>query len=145
VGDRATPPPCPTRRRSASSRVRRPASTRCARAGGSRATSRATLGNGKVRPFSYRTLGVFVDMGQGQAVAETVGLRWRGRVAWVLARSYHLAMMPGVEGASSACSSTGTSSSLFGRDLSELGQLGPPRVARRDAGRGRPRAGQETD
>ena len=40
---------------------------------------------------SYKTLGVFVDMGRHQAVAETLGIRWRGFPAWFLARTYHLA------------------------------------------------------
>jgi len=92
----------------------------------------ATLGNGKVRPFSYRTLGVFVDMGQGQAVAETVGLRWRGRIAWVLARSYHLAMMPGVKRKLRLLVDWNVQLA-FGRDLSELGQLGHPASLADDA------------
>ena len=92
----------------------------------------ATLGNGKVRPFAYRTLGVFVDMGQGQAVAETVGLRWRGRVAWVLARSYHLAMMPGVKRKLRLLVDWNVQLA-FGRDLSELGQLGHPASLADDA------------
>jgi NADH dehydrogenase len=85
----------------------------------------ATLGTGRVKPFSYRTLGVFVDMGQGQAVAETVGLRWRGRIAWVLARSYHLAMMPGVKRKLRLLVDWNVELA-FGRDISELGQLGHP-------------------
>jgi len=85
----------------------------------------ATLGTGRVRPFGYRTLGVFVDMGQGQAVAETVGLRWRGRIAWVLARSYHLAMMPGI-GRKFRLLVEWNVGLVFGRDVSELGQLGHP-------------------
>ena len=92
----------------------------------------ATLGNGEVRPFAYRTLGVFVDMGQGQAVAETVGLRWRGRVAWVLARSYHLAMMPGVKRKLRLLVDWNVQLA-FGRDLSELGQLGHPASLADDA------------
>ena len=43
----------------------------------------------------YKTLGVFVDMGRHQAVAETLGISWRGFPAWFLARTYHLALMPG--------------------------------------------------
>ncbi len=35
-------------------------------------------------------------MGRYQAVAETLGIRWRGFPAWFLARSYHLLMMPGI-------------------------------------------------
>jgi NADH dehydrogenase len=93
----------------------------------------ATLGTGRVRKFSYKTLGVFVDMGQGEAVAETLGIRWRGRPAWVLARSYHLAMMPGVKRRLRLLVDWNVQLA-FGRDLSELGQLGHPAALDGDAG-----------
>jgi NADH:ubiquinone reductase (H+-translocating) len=83
----------------------------------------ATLGNGRVRPFTYKTLGVFVDMGQGEAVASTVGIKWRGRPAWLLARTYHLAMMPGWRRKLRLLVDWNIQL-MFGRDLSELGQLG---------------------
>ncbi len=83
----------------------------------------ATLGSGKVRPFTYKTRGVFVDMGQGQAVASTIGIKWRGRLAWMLARSYHLAMMPGFKRKLRLLVDWNVQL-LFGRDLSELGRLG---------------------
>jgi len=35
----------------------------------------AALGAGHVKPFTYKTLGVFVDMGHRKAVAETLGAR----------------------------------------------------------------------
>ena len=41
--------------------------------------------------------GVFVDMGKRDAVASTMGIRWRGLPAWFLARSYHLLMLPGIK------------------------------------------------
>jgi NADH dehydrogenase len=85
----------------------------------------ATLGNGRVRPFRYRTLGVFVDMGRYEAVASTVGLRWRGFPAWFLARTYHVAMMPGVKRRLRLLIDW-TVDLFFGRDASELGQLGHP-------------------
>src|SRR3954468_7315228 len=47
----------------------------------------AALGRGRRRSFNYRTLGVFVDMGRRQAVAQTVGINWRGAFAWFLART----------------------------------------------------------
>jgi NADH dehydrogenase len=56
----------------------------------------ASIGTGTVRPFRYKTKGVFVDMGKQEAVADTLGIRWRGKPAWFLARTYHLVMMPGV-------------------------------------------------
>jgi len=85
----------------------------------------AALGTGRVRPFTYKTKGVFVDMGQGEAVASTIGIRWRGRPAWLLARTYHLAMMPGVKRKLRLLVDWNVQL-LFGRDLSELGQLGHP-------------------
>lgn len=83
----------------------------------------AALGVGRRRPFRYRTLGVFVDMGRGKAVASTVGVRWRGRPAWWLARTYHLALMPGW-GRRARLLVDWNIGLLFGRDTAELGQLG---------------------
>ena len=90
----------------------------------------ATIGGGaSVRPFTYRTKGVFVDMGDGEAVASTMGLRWRGRPAWLLARTYHLAMMPGLKRKLRLLVDWNIQL-LFGRDGSELGKLGhPPSLA----------------
>jgi NADH:ubiquinone reductase (H+-translocating) len=85
----------------------------------------ATLGNGRVKPFTYKTKGVFVDMGQGEAVADTIGIRWRGRPAWLLARTYHLVMMPGTKRKLRLLVDWNVQL-MFGRDLSELGQLGHP-------------------
>lgn len=85
----------------------------------------ATLAGKKTRPFRYRTLGVFVDMGRFKAVATILGLRLRGFPAWFAARTYHLAMMPGAArrvrlGADWAVGL------VFGRASAELGQLGHP-------------------
>src|SRR5690349_8551217 len=94
----------------------------------------ASLGTGKVRPFRYRTLGVFVDMGRGEAVASTLGIRWRGAPAWWLARTYHLAMMPGIKRKLRLLVDWNVGL-LFGRDTSELGGLGhPPQLGEESAG-----------
>jgi NADH dehydrogenase len=85
----------------------------------------AALGGGRPRPFTYKTLGVFVDMGHQKAVAETVGIKWRGFPAWFLARTYHLIMMPGIKRQTRLVVDW-TVDLLFGRDTSELGQLGHP-------------------
>jgi NADH dehydrogenase len=85
----------------------------------------AELGNGKVRPFRFKTKGVFVDMGQNDAVATTVGIKWRGRTAWWLARTYHLAMMPGLKRKARLLVDWNVQL-IFGRDASELGGLGHP-------------------
>jgi NADH dehydrogenase len=87
----------------------------------------AALGDGHPKPFTYKTLGVFVDMGHQKAVAETIGIKWRGFPAWFLARTYHLLMMPGVKRQLRLVVDW-TVDLAFGRDTSELGQLGHPPV-----------------
>src|SRR3954470_16400878 len=94
----------------------------------------AALGAGKPKPFTYKTLGVFVDMGHQKAVAETLGIKWRGFPAWFLARTYHLYMMPGIKRQLRLVVDW-TVDLAFGRDTSELGQLGhPPVLAEHSAG-----------
>ncbi len=95
----------------------------------------AELGaGGSVKPFTYKTKGVFVDMGRHQAVASTMGIKWRGFPAWFLARTYHLANMPGTKRKLRLVVDW-TVSLLFSRDTSELGQLGhPPELERHAAG-----------
>ena len=85
----------------------------------------AALGAGRPQPFTYKTLGVFVDMGHQKAVAETLGIKWRGFPAWFLARSYHMLMMPGIKRQLRLVVDW-TVDLVFGRDTSELGQLGHP-------------------
>jgi NADH:ubiquinone reductase (H+-translocating) len=85
----------------------------------------ATLRGGKPRPFRYRTLGVFVDMGQHKAVATVLGIRLRGFVAWFAARSYHLSMMPGM-GRRVRLGFDWAVGLVFGRASAELGTLGHP-------------------
>ena len=36
------------------------------------------------------------ELGHNEAVALTLGLRWRGLPAWFIARTYHLLLMPGL-------------------------------------------------
>jgi NADH dehydrogenase len=85
----------------------------------------ASLQGAALRPFSYRTLGVFVDLGRHEAVAAVLGMRLRGFPAWWAARTYHLAMIPGVERRLRLIADW-TVGLLFGRGSAELGQLGHP-------------------
>jgi NADH dehydrogenase len=87
----------------------------------------ALAGTGDGRPFRYRTLGVFVDMGRKKAVASTLGIKWRGFPAWFLARTYHLALMPG-NARRTRLVVDWTVGLVFGRDSAELGQLGHPPI-----------------
>jgi NADH dehydrogenase len=86
----------------------------------------AALGAGqRKRKFTYKTLGVFVDMGRNQAVAQTLFIRWRGAPAWWLARTYHVLLMPGNKRRARLIADW-TIGLFFGRDASELGMLGHP-------------------
>lgn len=91
----------------------------------------AALGTGTPTTFKYKTRGVVVDMGQRKAVAETMGLRWSGLPAWFIARTYHLALMPGL-GRRGRLLADWNVGLFFGRDTAELGQLG--KVPRLDQG-----------
>jgi NADH dehydrogenase len=66
-------------------------------------------------------------MGQHKAVATILGVRLRGFPAWFAARTYHLAMMPGVE-RKVRLAADWTVGLVFGRASAELGQLGHPPV-----------------
>jgi NADH dehydrogenase len=85
----------------------------------------AVLGHGKVRPFAYKSRGVFVDLGRNQAVANMAGVKLSGFPAWFAARTYHLAMMPGTARKARLMADWSVGL-MFGRDSSELGQLGHP-------------------
>lgn len=94
----------------------------------------AALGTGKETVFKYKTRGVVVDMGQRKAVAETMGIKWRGAPAWFIARTYHLALMPGF-GRRFRLLFDWNVGLLFGRDTAELGQLGHvPKLGEADGG-----------
>jgi NADH:ubiquinone reductase (H+-translocating) len=85
----------------------------------------ATLGNGRLRPFRYRTKGVVAELGDNKAVALTLGLRWRGLPAWFIARTYHLLLMPGT-GRKLRLLVDWNVALMFGRDTSAPGRLGDP-------------------
>jgi NADH dehydrogenase len=84
-----------------------------------------TLRGGRVRPFRYRTKGVVAELGHNKAVAITFGIRWRGFPAWLIARTYHLLLMPGV-GRRLRLLADWNVALAFGRDTSAPGRLGSP-------------------
>jgi NADH dehydrogenase len=85
----------------------------------------ATLRGGMTRPFRYRTKGVVAELGRNEAVAITLGIRWRGFPAWLIARTYHLLLMPGI-GRRLRLLVDWNVALLFGRDASSPGVLGSP-------------------
>jgi NADH dehydrogenase len=56
----------------------------------------AALGHGELRPFTFKTIGLVVDLGRRQAVAKILGVKLRGFPAWFCARAYHLMAIPGL-------------------------------------------------
>ncbi len=75
------------------------------------------------RRFSYRSKGVVAELGDGKAVAITFGIRWRGLPAWLIARTTHLLLMPGL-GRRLRLLVDWNVALVFGRDASAPGQLG---------------------
>jgi NADH dehydrogenase len=122
IGDAAAVPDPAKRRREPSPQTCQHALRQGRRVGSNVA---AVLAGKKPQPFRYRTLGVFVDMGQHKAVATVLGVRLRGFLAWFVARSYHLALMPGM-GRRVRLGVDWAVGLLFGRASAELGQLGHP-------------------
>jgi NADH:ubiquinone reductase (H+-translocating) len=122
IGDAAAVPDPAKRRRQAS-----PPTCQHAIRQGRRVAENVTaaLSGRRAQPFRYRTLGVFVDMGQRQAVARILGVSLRGFPAWFAARTYHLMMMPGMA-RRVRLALDWTVGLLFGRASAELGQLGHP-------------------
>ena len=78
------------------------------------------------RPFTFKTLGAFADLGRHTAVANLMGVRVRGFPAWAICRLYHLAWMPGIDRKSRLIADWSVEV-LFPRDLADMGQLGHPR------------------
>lgn len=85
----------------------------------------ATVTGAEVSRFAYRTRGTFVDLGRGKAVANVLGLQFRGVPAWFLARTYHLMQIPGIT-RKARVAVDWTIALLFRRDVAELGTLGHP-------------------
>lgn len=83
----------------------------------------SSLANGAGRRFGYRSLGVVAELGRNQAVAITMGVRWRGLPAWFIARTYHLLLMPGL-GRKLRLLADWNVALAFGRDASSPGPLG---------------------
>jgi NADH dehydrogenase len=92
----------------------------------------ATLAGGRLRPFRYRSKGVVAELGDNEAVAITLGIRWRGLPAWLIARTYHLLLMPGI-GRRLRLLVDWNVALVFGRDASSPGRLGSPTPLEQDS------------
>jgi NADH dehydrogenase len=55
----------------------------------------AVIGGGEKQPFRFRALGMLASLGQRSAVAEMLGIKLTGFVAWFAWRSVYLMKLPG--------------------------------------------------
>ena len=83
----------------------------------------AALGVGDPTRFTYRNRGLAVTLGRNQGTAQVYRFTFTGVLAWLMGRSYHLLMMPGLARKVRVVADW-TTSMLFPRDLSQLGALG---------------------
>ena len=80
------------------------------------------------RPRTFRYLGreAFVNLGRYKAVGKIGRLKFRGFVAWWMARTYHMSQIPGRARKVRAVVDW-TVGLPFGRDTAEVGSIGHPR------------------
>ena len=83
----------------------------------------AALGVGQPTTFTYRNRGLAVTLGRNQGTAQVYRFTFTGVLAWLMGRSYHLLMMPGLARKVRVVADW-TTAMLFARDLSQLGSLG---------------------
>ncbi len=55
------------------------------------------LSGGSLRPFAFRYLGQLASIGAREAVAEVLGMRFKGFIAWWMWRSIYLSKLPGLK------------------------------------------------
>ena len=83
----------------------------------------AALGVGEATTFRYRNRGLAVTLGRNQGTAQVFRFRFTGVVAWLMGRSCHLLMTPGLARQIRVVADW-TTAMLFPRDRSQLGALG---------------------
>jgi NADH dehydrogenase len=77
------------------------------------------------RSFSYLGREAFVNLGRYKAVGKVGRLKFRGFIAWWMARSYHMSQIPGIARKIRAVVDW-TIGLPFGRDTAEVGSIGHP-------------------
>jgi NADH dehydrogenase len=85
----------------------------------------ASLGVGSEAPFKYKARGQFVNLGRYKAVAMFGPLKFRGFLAWWMARTYHMSQIPGLARKVRAVVDW-TVGLPFRRDTAEVGSIGHP-------------------
>ncbi len=83
------------------------------------------------REFSYEGREAFVNLGRYKAVGKIGSLKFRGFVAWWMARTYHMSRIPGLVRKVRAVVDW-TVGLPFRRDTAEVGSIGHPRPLRNE-------------
>jgi NADH:ubiquinone reductase (H+-translocating) len=91
----------------------------------------AELGIGSPRPFTYRGMASFVNLGRHKAVGRIGRFTFSGFPAWWLARTYHMSRIPGTARKIRAVADW-TVGLPFPRDVAEVGSIGHPRPLREE-------------
>jgi NADH dehydrogenase len=81
--------------------------------------------NARPRSFSYLGREAFVNLGRYKAVGKIGRLKFRGPIAWWMARSYHMSQIPGLARKIRAVVDW-TVGLPFRRDTAEVGSIGHP-------------------
>jgi NADH dehydrogenase len=72
----------------------------------------------------YRSIGEEATLGRGRGIARVFGLHVRGRLGALITRAYHVSAVP-VRSRRLRILADGLLSTLFRRDIAELGTSGP--------------------
>lgn len=88
----------------------------------------AALGRGRAKPFSFRTLGQLASIGHRAGVAQILGMRFSGFLAWWLWRTIYLAKLPRLERKLRVCLDW-TLDLFFSKDLVQSPAGGGPDLA----------------
>jgi NADH:ubiquinone reductase (H+-translocating) len=85
----------------------------------------ASLGHGERRPFTFKGLGLLVNLSEHYGVGRVLGMPVSGVLGWMVTRSYHLFALPTWPRRLRVGLDWGVAL-VFPRDVAELGTLGHP-------------------
>jgi len=88
----------------------------------------ATLHGRALRPFKFKIIGLLATIGRRSGVAEILGLRFSGIIAWAMWRTIYLAKLPGLQ-RKIRVAIDWTLDVIFAKDIVELPTLRSPTVS----------------
>jgi NADH dehydrogenase len=89
----------------------------------------ASLTGGELQPYQFESLGALASLGRHSAVAEVMGVRLSGFVAWLMWRGIYLSKFPGWDRKLRILADW-TMDLLLPRDVTQLRIFKPPQVCR---------------